>query len=87
LEANFVETAQELDKIRDSLKVAEQRSNTDALTGLANRRSLEEFFRSAQIAARETGAPLSILMIDIAPGTEGPHSLPFSWEPRWECWS
>lgn len=65
LEANFVETTQELDKIRDSLKAAEQRSNTDALTGLANRRSLEEFFRSAQIAAMETGAPLSILMIDI----------------------
>ena len=65
LEANFVETAQELDKIRDSLKAAEQRSNTDALTGLANRRSLEEFFRSAQIVAMETGAPLSILLIDI----------------------
>jgi diguanylate cyclase len=65
LETNFLETSQELDKIRDSLKVAEQRSNTDALTGLANRRSLEEFFRSAQIAAMETGEPLSILMIDI----------------------
>jgi diguanylate cyclase len=65
LETNFVETSQELDKIRHSLKVAEQRSNTDALTGLANRRSLEEFFRSAQIAAMETGEPLSILMIDI----------------------
>ena len=65
LEANFRETSQELDKIRDSLKVAEQRSNTDALTGLANRRSLEEFFRSAQIVAMEKGEPLSILMIDI----------------------
>jgi diguanylate cyclase len=65
LEANFLESSQELDKIRDSLKAAEQRSNTDALTGLANRRSLEEFFRSAQIASMETGNPLSILMIDI----------------------
>lgn len=65
LEANFRETSQELDKIRDSLKVAEQRSSTDALTGLANRRSLEEFFRSAQIVAMEKGEPLSILMIDI----------------------
>ena len=43
LQTNFFETSQELDKIRDSLKAAEQRSNTDALTGLANRRSLEEF--------------------------------------------
>jgi diguanylate cyclase len=65
LETNFVETTQELDKIRDSLKAAEQRSNTDALTGLANRRSLDEFFRSAQIVAMERGEPLSVLMIDI----------------------
>ena len=65
LEANFLETSQELDKIRNSLKVAEERSNTDVLTGLANRRSLDEFLRSAQIVAMETGEPLSILMIDI----------------------
>jgi len=65
LEANFVETSEELDKIRDSLKLAEQHSNTDGLTGLANRRALEEYIRSAQIAAMETGDPLSILMIDI----------------------
>jgi diguanylate cyclase len=65
LETNFLETSQELDKIRDSLKVAEERSNTDALTGLANRRSLDEFLRSAQIVAMEKGEPLSILMIDI----------------------
>jgi diguanylate cyclase len=65
LEANFLETTQELDKIRDSLKAAEQRSNTDALTGLANRRSMDEFFRSAQITAMEKGEALSILLIDI----------------------
>ena len=65
LEVNFLETSQELDKIRDSLKAAEQRSNTDALTGLANRRALEDFFRSAQIVAMEKGEPLSILMVDI----------------------
>jgi diguanylate cyclase len=65
LEANFLDTSEELDKIRDSLKLAEQHSNTDALTGLANRRALEEFLRSAQITAMETDAPLSILMIDI----------------------
>lgn len=65
LETDFLATSQELDKIRDSLKEAEQRSNTDTLTGLANRRSLDEFFRSALIAAMEKGEPLSILMIDI----------------------
>jgi len=65
LEANFIETSEELDKIKDSLKLAEQHSNTDALTGLANRRALEEFVRSAQITSMETGEPLSVLMIDI----------------------
>jgi diguanylate cyclase len=65
LETNFLKTSEELDQIRDSLKLAELHSNTDALTGLANRRSLEAFLRSAQIAAMETGEPLGILMIDI----------------------
>jgi len=65
LETNFLRTSEELDRIRDSLRLAELHSNTDALTGLANRRSLEAFLRSAQIAAMETGDPLSILMIDI----------------------
>jgi len=61
----FIASTAELDRIRDSLKAAEERSNTDALTGLANRRSMDAFFRSAQIAAMEGDEPLSILMIDI----------------------
>lgn len=64
-ELNFEASTQELDKIRIFLKEAEQRSNTDALTGLANRRSLDEFLRSAQIVAMEKGEPLSALLIDI----------------------
>lgn len=65
LEANFLSTTKDLDQIRDSLKLAEQHSNTDPLTGLANRRSLEAFLRTGQITAMEAGTPLSILMIDI----------------------
>jgi diguanylate cyclase len=65
LEANFLQTTKDLDQIKDSLKQAEQHSNTDALTGLANRRSLEAFLRAAQITAMEAGTPLSVLMIDI----------------------
>jgi diguanylate cyclase len=65
LEANFLQTTKDLDEIKDSLKQAEQHSNTDALTGLANRRSLEAFLRNAQITAMEAGTPLSILMIDV----------------------
>jgi diguanylate cyclase len=65
LEKNFAATSQELDTIRNSLKEAEARSNTDALTGLANRRLLDDFLRSAQIVAMETGEPLSAFLIDI----------------------
>ena len=65
LEANMAETHDELDKIRDSLEEAEERSKTDTLTGLANRRAMDDYFRVAQIRAMENGEPLSALMIDI----------------------
>jgi diguanylate cyclase len=65
LEASFVEKSRELDMIRDSLNKSEERAKTDTLTGLPNRRALDEFFRQAQIAAMEQGDPLSALLIDI----------------------
>jgi diguanylate cyclase len=65
LETSFVEKTRELDSIRDSLNKSEERARTDTLTGLPNRRALDEFFRSAQIAAMEKGEPLSVLLIDI----------------------
>lgn len=65
LEENFAEASSELDKIRNSLEQAEQRSKTDALTGLANRRAFDEFVKVAQIRAMEDGEPLGAFMIDI----------------------
>jgi diguanylate cyclase len=65
LETGFVEKTRELDIIRDSLNKSEERAKTDMLTGLPNRRALEEFFRTAQIAAMEKGEPLSVLLVDI----------------------
>ena len=65
LEASFVEKSRELDTIRDSLNKSEERAKTDTLTGLPNRRALDEFFRVAQIAAMEQDNPLSVLLIDI----------------------
>src|SRR5216683_1585111 len=65
LEANFAEKSRELDTIRDSLNKSEERARTDTLTGLPNRRALDEFFRQAQIAAMEQDDPLSALLIDI----------------------
>jgi diguanylate cyclase len=65
LEAHFNASLQELDKIRGNLAAAEQRSKTDALTGLANRRALDEFLRASQMAAMESGQPLSIFVLDV----------------------
>ena len=65
LEVNLSETSRELDILRESLNQAEQRANTDTLTGLANRGAFEEFLRAAQIQAMERGLALSLLMIDI----------------------
>jgi diguanylate cyclase len=65
LEAQFTEKSRELDMIRESLSQSEERARTDTLTGLPNRRALEEFFRAAQAEAMETGQPLSVLLIDI----------------------
>lgn len=65
LEVSFVEKSRELATIRDSLVKSEERAKTDTLTGLPNRRALEEFFRKAQVAAMEQDDPLSALLIDI----------------------
>jgi diguanylate cyclase len=65
LEAHFTASLHELGNIRDKLSISERRSRIDPLTGLANRRALDDFMRQAQIAAMETGAPLGIVMIDI----------------------
>lgn len=65
LEINLNESSRELDTIRESLNKAEQRANTDTLTGLPNRRAWDEFLRASQAAAMETGEPLSVLLIDI----------------------
>ena len=65
LELNLNETSRELDTIRESLDKAERRANTDTLTGLPNRRAFDDFLRASQVSAMETGAPLSVLLIDI----------------------
>jgi diguanylate cyclase len=64
LEAGFAEKTRELDVIRDSLTKSEERARTDTLTGLPNRRALDEFLRKAQTMA-DWGEPLSVLLLDI----------------------
>lgn len=65
LESKLANASSEVEKLRADLEQAETRSMTDPLTGLANRRALEAFVRSAQIKAMEQGDPLSAFLIDI----------------------
>ena len=65
LELNFVETSNQLEKVQLSLAEAEKCSKTDALTGLANRRWLNDFLRASMIRAMETDESLCAFMIDI----------------------
>lgn len=65
LEEKLAEASGELTELRASLEEAEARSRTDALTGLANRRAMEIFLRTAQINAMETGDSLSVFLIDV----------------------
>lgn len=65
LETQFTSTSNELDRLRNSLRVAQHCANTDPLTGLANRRGLDDFLRAAQIKAMEHDEALSVMLIDI----------------------
>ncbi len=65
LETRLNSSAEELDVLKKEVVNARREANTDALTGLANRRSFDwELSRCTEAAAREHG-PLSLLMIDI----------------------
>jgi diguanylate cyclase len=65
LEARLADASNEVEQLRAELEKSEVRSRTDVLTGLANRRALEAFLRTAQIKAMEDGGPLSVFLADI----------------------
>jgi len=65
LEIGFDKTSQELDELRETLAQSDRSAKTDPLTGLANRRALDEVLYAAQIKAMETGGALSVLLVDI----------------------
>jgi diguanylate cyclase (GGDEF)-like protein len=57
--------ADRLRQQRDALTDAERRAQTDALTGVLNRRSLIERLDAACVRARARGLPLALLFIDL----------------------
>jgi diguanylate cyclase len=59
-EQRLEEATQETEDLRDRLQAAEQSARQDPLTGLANRRALEEAF-----AAADLSAPLCLALCDV----------------------
>lgn len=55
----------EVEALRKELLTIKEESMTDALTGVANRKSFDLALEHAVISAREQNSPLSVLMIDI----------------------
>jgi diguanylate cyclase len=65
LEAKLSRSSGEIEELRQDLAVVRQEAMTDALTGIANRKSFEQSLRRAASDALESGEPLSLLFIDI----------------------
>jgi diguanylate cyclase (GGDEF)-like protein/PAS domain S-box-containing protein len=53
------------EELNKALNVAENRAITDAVTGIANRRRLDEYVEKEWIRALRGGSTLSVLMIDV----------------------
>lgn len=58
-------SAEDISRLRSELEQVNYKANTDALTGLFNRRAFEEKLKYERISSLETNCPLSIMMIDI----------------------
>jgi diguanylate cyclase (GGDEF)-like protein len=60
-----VKAENELDQLRRRVHELEQLARTDALTGLYNRRHMEEELTALSSAARRQGTPLGMLLVDV----------------------
>jgi diguanylate cyclase len=65
LEMQLTRSAVEIVELRENLANVQREAVTDALTGIANRKSFDQKLRDAVRNALETGEPLSLLMADI----------------------
>lgn len=59
------DAGKQMTQLRGSLAEARRIAESDALTGLANRRAFENKLRRAVLQARETGKPLALAFCDI----------------------
>lgn len=59
------ESSKEIAELRQNLENVRREAHTDALTGIANRRSFDKRLNTVLADARANGEPVSLLMIDI----------------------
>ncbi|MBX2830078.1 MAG: GGDEF domain-containing protein [Rhodospirillales bacterium] len=62
---NLEEYHSEVRRVRTELEMVRRDAMTDTLTGIANRKNFDTSLRDAVTTTMESGAPLSLLMIDI----------------------
>ncbi|WP_430474761.1 GGDEF domain-containing protein [Thalassospira lucentensis] len=62
---NLEEYHNEVRRVRTELEMVRRDALTDTLTGIANRKNFDTSLRDAVTTTMESGAPLSLLMIDI----------------------
>lgn len=62
---NLEEYHKEVLRVRTELELVRRDALTDTLTGIANRKNFDASLRDAVTTTMESGAPLSLLMIDI----------------------
>ncbi len=65
LHSRLQETTQEINTLHEDLDAMREQASTDALTGIANRRLLEEELQLATSVAMAEKTPLSLVMLDI----------------------
>ena len=58
-------STQEIETLREGIRDARREAMTDVLTGIANRKALNERLLESMDEAQETGAPMCALMLDI----------------------
>ena len=65
LEAQFDTSKSQINQLRVEMQKVMAASQSDPLTGLANRKPLQQSLQKAMVAAAESGKPLSVVMADI----------------------
>ncbi len=58
-------STEEIEMLREGIRDARREALTDALTGIANRKALNERLCETMEEAKETGEPMCVLMLDI----------------------